>query len=409
MTQNLPAIQQKAKTIRDFLEKDNVKKQLAMALPRHLSVDRLLRVAMTSIRNNPRLLDCTQESIFACILGCAQLGLEPEPFLGQAYLVPYRKKVKGPGGKESYRMEAQLIPGYRGYIALARRSGEVKSVTSQVVYEKDQFKMSYGLVEVLEHIPVEGDRGNPKGAYVIFRYKDGSYSFDYMSKADIEKIRARSKSPVGGPWDTDWAEMAKKTVIRRHIKLVPLSVEIAQAVATEEYLQAGGAAVDLFLPSKEPTEAIEDTTTQDLAEFSQRLSDHDLDEGDPHLLAFLELKAKEHGVTLDEAKISAVVAWESFWDDFETYRGQFVSKEESAPVTTETEGKGGKGQRNSTLPLGGRRGQGGITKTQLEYLTKVPKDILVAAYDTCGVGRHVPLDELDYDTAEKLEQWCRKQ
>ena len=322
MTKNLPAVQ-KAKTIRDFLTRDIVRKQLAMAIPRHLSVDRLLRVAMTSIRNNPKLLDCTQESLFACVLGCAQLGLEPEPFLGQAYLVPFfnsKKKV----------FEAQLIPGYRGYLALARRSGEVKSVTAQVVYEKDHFKMSYGLNDVLEHIPAEGDRGNPKGAYVIFRYKDGSYSFDYMSRADIEKIRARSKSGDEGPWKTDWAEMAKKTVIRRHIKLVPLSVEISQAVATEEFLQAGGSAIDLFLPA----ESEERTKEQDLAEFAQHLTDHGIDGNDPILLKFLKEKAKAHSETLDGIRIAAVAEWDAFWADFEIFRDQ--NRKEEPTITQET-------------------------------------------------------------------------
>ena len=112
-SQNLPATQ-KANTIRNLFEQQSVKKQLALAVPRHLSVDRLLRVAMTSIQRTPKLLDCTQQSLLACVMTCAQLGLEPDAFLGQAYLVPYWN-----GKKSAY--EAQLIPGYRGYIALARR------------------------------------------------------------------------------------------------------------------------------------------------------------------------------------------------------------------------------------------------------------------------------------------------
>ncbi|HOG08679.1 MAG TPA: recombinase RecT [Syntrophales bacterium] len=238
-TQNLPATQ-KAANIRGLLEKS--RRQLEMALPKHLTADRLLRVAMTSIQRTPKLLDCTQRSLLACIMTCAQLGLEPDQFLGQAYLVPFGNVCT-------------LIPGYRGYIALARRSGEVQSVSAQAVYDKDHFVLQYGIDEKLEHVPYEPSekeldgqdpRGSFKGAYVIFKYKDGSYSFDYMGKAEIDRIRKRSKASSDGPWVTDYAEMAKKTVIKRHSKLAPLSVEFQRAVALEDRAMAGESQADLL-------------------------------------------------------------------------------------------------------------------------------------------------------------------
>ncbi len=133
MTANeVQVIDQKANSIRKFFENPAIKTQLQKAVPNVLTVERLLRVAMTALRVNPKLLDCTQQSLMACILGCATLGLEPEPFLGQAYLVPYWNNQKK-------CFEAQLIPGYRGYLTLARRSGEVQSVSSRMVYENDAF------------------------------------------------------------------------------------------------------------------------------------------------------------------------------------------------------------------------------------------------------------------------------
>ena len=150
-THNVPATQQQ-NSIAALFQKPAVKAQLQKAIPSTLTVDRLLRVAMTAIRTNPKLMECSQESLLACVMGCATLGLEPEPFLGQAYMVPYWNKKKR-------SLEAQLIPGYRGYITLARRSGEVQSITAQVVYENDHFQLSYGLNEVLDHTPAEGDRG----------------------------------------------------------------------------------------------------------------------------------------------------------------------------------------------------------------------------------------------------------
>jgi recombination protein RecT len=180
---------------------------------------------------------------------CAELGLEPSNFLGQAYLVPFSNKGV---------LEAQLIPGYRGYIALARRSGEVQTVSAQVVYEKDHFVLQYGLEDKLEHVPYQPTdeeienqthpRGRVKGAYVVFRYKDNSYSFDYMSKADIDAIRKRSKAANNGPWVTDYGEMAKKTVIKRHAKLAPLSVEFQKASILEDLAHAGESQMSILDP-----------------------------------------------------------------------------------------------------------------------------------------------------------------
>lgn len=239
---NRELIVRKTKTIREWIEDPRMRTQMQLAIPRHLTVDRLLRTVVTAIRMNPGLLDCTKESILAAVMGCAQLGLEPEPFLGQAYLVPFKRKGV---------LEATLIPGYRGYIALARRSGEVQSVSAQVVYSNDHFILQYGTQEKLEHIPADGDRGIPRGAYVVFNYKDGSHSFDYMTKDDIEKIRDRSRAKENGPWVTDWPEMAKKTVIRRHAKLAPLAVEIQRAAALEDRAYGGESQFDMIFPESE--------------------------------------------------------------------------------------------------------------------------------------------------------------
>jgi recombination protein RecT len=227
-----------------LLNDPRVKVQVQRAIPRHMDPDKLLRVALTAIRQNPNLMRCNTQSLLACVMGAAQLGLEPEPALGQVYLVPYFNKKKN-------QHEATLIPGYRGYIALARRSGEVQSVSAQVVYENDEFQLEYGLNETLRHVPADGDRGGIKGAYVVFKYKDGGHSYDYMSKADIDKIRARSKSSDSGPWVTDYPEMAKKTVIRRHIKLVPLSVELTKAAFAENLALAGESQTSMFMPEIE--------------------------------------------------------------------------------------------------------------------------------------------------------------
>jgi recombination protein RecT len=311
---NLPARQDN--TIHAMLMKPAMRKQLEMAIPKHMTVDRLLRVAMTAIRTNPKLMECTQESLLACIMGCAQLGLEPEPFLGQAYLVPYKRSIKV-GNQWRTQMEAQLIPGYRGYITLARRSGDVQSVAAQVVYENDRFMVRYGLNEDLEHVPAEGDRGEIRGAYVVFRYKDGSHSFDYMTRADIDKIRDRSKAKDSGPWVTDYAEMAKKTVIRRHVKLAPLSVEMARAATAENLAMAGESQIGLFDENATAIPYDVDSAAEPEPEpisFNDRLGrESDGDRMNDYLMA----AAQHYNVAIPTIKDGAAASDEA-WDELMT-------------------------------------------------------------------------------------------
>lgn len=313
---NLPATS-KAANIRALLEKS--KAQMAKALPKHLNADRLLRVAMTSIQKNPKLLDCTPQSLLACVMTCAQLGLEPDQFLGQAYLVPFKDTKKG-------IVICTLIPGYRGYIALARRSGEVKSVSSQVVHENDHFILQYGIDEKLDHIPAEGDRGAAKGAYVIFKYKDGGYSFDYMAKGDIEKIRARSKSANDGPWVTDWEEMAKKTVIKRHSKVTPLSIELQTAIALEDRANLGESQGDLLLGGGTDDDIIDAETSTPgpdketlLKSFEESIT-KDIDS--EILNIFLTRTAEGNKSTIEAVKISGAEDPKTFWKIYRAFEKQ---------------------------------------------------------------------------------------
>ena len=291
--------QAKVQSIRSLFNDNRVKGEIQKALPKHLSADKLIRVAMTSIQRSPKLMECSQQSLLGCIMTCAALGLEPDQFLGQAYLVPFWNK-----NKNCY--EAQLIPGYRGYIALARRTGEVQSVSAQVVYQQDHFDLQYGLNEKLVHVPAEGDRGEVRGAYVIFRYKDGAYSFDYLPKSDIDKIRARSQSSESGPWVTDYPEMAKKSVIKRHAKLVPLSVEFQKAVALEDRSNLGESQMDL-LTEDDPGMLIEAPIETKSAEELLKAFDASIPKGaDPALVeAYLAKVAESNKKTVEEIKIAA--------------------------------------------------------------------------------------------------------
>lgn len=201
-------------TIRHYLQQ--MAPEIQRALPKHLDADRLTRIAMTTIRQTPKLLDCNIQSLLAAVMQSAQLGLEPN-ILGQAYIIPYGK-------------EAQFIIGYRGMIDLARRSGHIESIYAHPVYDQDDFDYEYGLDPKLRHKPAIGDRGQFIGAYGVAKFKDGGYHFEFMPKAEIDKRRKRSKASGNGPWVTDYEEMACKTVIRHMFKYLPISIEVMKQV-----------------------------------------------------------------------------------------------------------------------------------------------------------------------------------
>ncbi len=227
----LTSLREKTQNVRDLLEKN--KAQIAMALPRHMTADRMMRVAMTAVQRTPKLLECTPASLFGAIVQASQLGLEPDGALGHAYLIPYWN-----GTKKVF--EVQFMPGYKGLLDLARRSRQLSTIEARVVHSADAFQFSFGLVPVLKHTPITtGDSGEATHVYAIVHLKDGGAQFDVMSREDVEKIRARSKAKDSGPWVTDWDEMAKKTVLRRLCKLLPSSVELQRAVALDEAVEAG--------------------------------------------------------------------------------------------------------------------------------------------------------------------------
>ena len=209
-----------------------LKPRFALALPSHLSADRLLRVVMTVLQNTPELLDCERASLYRAVMTCAQLGLEPDGVLGQAYLVPHRGRV-------------QLVPGYRGFITLARNSGELASINAQAVHEKDRFEFAYGLAERLEHVPAAGDRGEITHFYAYARFHGGGHHFEVMSRPEVDAVRDKSESyrafkegkTEETPWVTHYPEMGKKTVIRRIARYLPMSVQKAAALA--EMYEAG--------------------------------------------------------------------------------------------------------------------------------------------------------------------------
>lgn len=214
--------QTKQLTIKQHLMSDGLKAQIAAALPKHMSADRMARVALTTINKTPKLAQCTQESFFAALMTCSQLGLEPDGRL--AHLIPYGT-------------QCQLIIDYKGLVDLAYRSKEVLSIHADVIYEGDEFE--YDLGQVKKHTPWNwrkdkpASKGNLLGAYCIVKMQ-GAEKHEVMSLDEIEAIKKRSKSSSSGPWVTDFNEMAKKTVFKRASKWIPLSPEVRDAAAADD-------------------------------------------------------------------------------------------------------------------------------------------------------------------------------
>ena len=200
--------------------------EIEKVLPKHIKSDHLLRVALTEIRKNPKLLECSSQSLLGALMLAAQLGLEPG-ILGHAYLIPYYNS-------KTRSTEVQFQIGYKGYIDLVRRSGELQTLDVHEVCRNDEFEYEYGLTPKLMHRPALENRGDPYCYYAIAKLKDGGFSYLVMSIQDVEKFRKRSKSPDSGPWVTDYDAMAKKTVIKQLAKYLPLSTEIQTQIMQDE-------------------------------------------------------------------------------------------------------------------------------------------------------------------------------
>lgn len=212
-------------TVTQFIEQ--MKGEIARALPRHLNADRLARIMLTEVRRTPLLAQCTPASFGGAIMTCAQLGLEPG-VTGEAYLLPFRN-----GRKNCY--EVQLIIGYQGMVKLFWQSPLARSLDAQTVYQEDDFDYAYGLEPKLTHKPsLKSDRGPVIAWYAVATMTNGGAAFIVMSRSDIEKIRTRSRAKDDGPWKTDYDAMARKTAIRQLFKLLPKSAELTRAMAADE-------------------------------------------------------------------------------------------------------------------------------------------------------------------------------
>lgn len=198
---------------------DSAKDQFLRALPPQIPVDKFLRTVMTAVQMSPSLLGADRRSLIASCMKAAQDGLLPDG--REAALTPFGSTI-------------QYIPMVQGILKKLRNSGELVDIAVHVVYEHDEFSYELGDGERIVHRPSFGDRGAPTFVYAIVHTVNGGTYREVMSFAEVEAIRKRSKSGNRGPWVTDWAEMARKTVIRRIAKRLPSSADTDSVIHTDE-------------------------------------------------------------------------------------------------------------------------------------------------------------------------------
>jgi|SRR6056297_832882 len=198
--------------------------EISQALPKHITPERVIQMASTVISNNPRLAECNIGSIVGSLVEASVLGFKPSNALGQCYFVPY-------GGNCQFQI------GYRGWIELARRSGQLKTIFAHVVREGDEFSYELGLNPDVKHKPSGDTDGDITHVYAVAHFKDGGYQFEVLSRAEVEALRKRNRSQSAKPsaaWATDYAEMAKAKAVKRLAKYLPVSDEVFKAMATDE-------------------------------------------------------------------------------------------------------------------------------------------------------------------------------
>ena len=239
------ALQKKSatpKNVVELLSGETLKAEIAKVLPRHITPERMLRTALTTVKMNDKLQKVPIHSFASAMMKCSQYGLEPDG--RHAHLIPFKTGKKDKEGQDIY--DLNLIFDYKGLVALVRRSGEVQDIHCDVVYESDEFECSYGEGGRLFHKPnlkvSKKDRGPIICAYSFVKMKDGGVSYEAMPICEIEEVRDNSQGyrayksgfTKSSPWETNFAEMAKKTAFRRHSKWLTLSPELRDAVNADD-------------------------------------------------------------------------------------------------------------------------------------------------------------------------------
>jgi recombination protein RecT len=228
MTDQSVATISESKSLADQLR--DREEQFAKALPAHLPVERFLRVVNTAVNMNPKLRSVERLSFWNACNKAALDGLLPDGREG-AFVI-FRSK-----DGNSWINKAQWMPMRAGIMKKVRNSGEISTWEQHVVHANDEFSIELGDEPHIRHRPHIGpDPGEVIGAYSVATLKSGEKSREFMSRAELEKVRASSKAADDGPW-VDWfEEMCRKTVLKRHSKSLPMSTDLDDLMRRDDEL-----------------------------------------------------------------------------------------------------------------------------------------------------------------------------
>lgn len=222
----------KGATIQDMIKRMST--EIEKALPSVITPERFTRITLSALSTNPMLNQCTPKSFLGAMMTSAQLGMEPNTPLGQAYLIPRKNGKTG-------EWDCQFQLGYKGLIDMAHRSGEIRDIQAHVVHKNDEFVYELGLEPKLVHKPAASDRGDPTHFYAVYHTKNGGYGFEVMSVADVRnhamKYSDSMKRGTYSPWTTSFEEMALKTVLKKALKYAPMSTEYVRASLQDETIK----------------------------------------------------------------------------------------------------------------------------------------------------------------------------
>lgn len=271
--------------VRKYLEAPTTVAQMRQLIPqmaaKYLTPERVVRIVHGAVSRSPQLLACEPRSIVVAVMDALQLGLEPGGPLKHAYLVPYKNGKTG-------RLEAQMMIGYMGLVTLAKRAEAITACAAECVYPGDEFVVELGSEMKVVHRPRLDGRADTsliKGAYAWVRLADGQIMVEYLTREQIERVRAASKAGASehGPWSQWWDMMARKTAIRRLVSRLPILVtpELADAVGHDEAQEAGRIVDGGDLEDSAPEEP-RPTRAQRLAERArEQIRPESDDQGEP--------------------------------------------------------------------------------------------------------------------------------
>ena len=183
--------------------------KIKSALPAHIKPQQVASVVVAEVNRNPKILDCSVDSVMNAVLEACSMGLVPNSVQGLAHMIPFGSKL-------------QLIPGYRGLIKLCLQSGLVSSIKTAEVHENDHFKPIQGTGWRLEHVPVLKNRGPVVAYYAVADLNTGGYDFEWMTVETGEEFRKKIGKERSEVWKSHFDEMVKKTCIRKLVKRLPM-------------------------------------------------------------------------------------------------------------------------------------------------------------------------------------------